>query len=58
MPIASTKPAKPRRSCAGGSRPASTLPITLPSAATNAFQGKSSTISYTFDATQRTATAK
>ncbi len=32
--------------------------LTLPSSAGNAFQGKASTIQYTFDATQRTATAK
>jgi spore coat-associated protein N len=32
--------------------------LTLPSAADNGFQGKSSTITYTFNGTQRTATAK
>jgi hypothetical protein len=32
--------------------------VTLPTAAGNGFQGKSSTLQYTFDATQRTATAK
>lgn len=32
--------------------------LTLPAAADNSFQGKSSTISYEFKATQRTATAK
>jgi predicted ribosomally synthesized peptide with SipW-like signal peptide len=32
--------------------------LTLPTAANNTFQGKSSTILYTFDATQRAATAK
>ena len=31
---------------------------TLPTAAGNSFQGKTSTLQYTFDATQRTATAK
>ena len=32
--------------------------VTLPTAADNSFQGKASTLQYTFDATQRTATAK
>lgn len=32
--------------------------VTLPTAAGNGFQGKASTLQYTFDATQRTATAK